>query len=90
MKWVWAVVAGTLLAAGLVYWQGKESRARKPPAPDKAGRVEQPLYRWRDAQGVLHVSDQPPKGQAAERVRLREDQNVVPMTGPAPEPEPSD
>lgn len=44
------------------------------------------LYRWRDGSGVLHISDQPPKGRRYEQVELREEQNIVPMTGPAPEP----
>jgi hypothetical protein len=37
-----------------------------------------PLYRWRDDQGRIQVTDKPPKGRPYEEVRYRADANVMP------------
>ena len=49
-----------------------------PASPDYAPAV----YRWRDEQGVLHVTDTPPKDREYEEVRVDPDTNVVPSTLP--------
>lgn len=95
MRLGWAIVAGLALGGAIGGWNAwQERRARGPgpaaasaPAPE-TGRAQaaRPLYRWRDEAGVLHVTDAPPAGRSFEEVRLREDQNVVTMSGPAPEP----
>ena len=37
------------------------------------------LYRWRDQEGTLHITDKPPEGGIAyETVRYRHDTNIVP------------
>jgi len=92
VKWYAAAAAGALLAAALVYWldyrDARPGRSAAPVAPDTAQDQAPALYRWRDDQGVLQITDRPPSGRPYERVRLREDQNVVPMAPPEPEPAP--
>ena len=45
--------------------------------PDPPGHTK-PLYRWRDDQSRVHITDQPPKGRPYEEVRYRADANVLP------------
>lgn len=40
------------------------------------------VYRWRDAAGVLQVTDTPPADRPFEEVRINPDTNVVPSTLP--------
>gem|GEM_PF-4392387 len=41
------------------------------------------LFRWRDAQGVLHVAQQPPSGgQPYERVEIPLQRNILPLGVP--------
>ena len=42
------------------------------------------LYRWRDDQGRMQITDQPPKGRPYEEVRYRADANVMPGAAPRP------
>ncbi|MEZ5465541.1 MAG: DUF4124 domain-containing protein [Lysobacteraceae bacterium] len=57
---------------------GKPMDPRDDPAsPDYAPAV----YRWKDARGVVHLTDKPPEGQAYETVRVRHDANIVPGIG---------
>ena len=77
-----------MLAA--VWWFGyeqprREARAREVAAREGEGAPAPTLYRWKDAQGVTHISDTPPASGRYETVTVRDDQNVVPMDGPAPE-----
>lgn len=75
MKLAWAIVAG--LALGIVAWW----LAGREPEPDRTaprhgeataaedGQSPAPgLYRWRDSAGVLHVTQEPPKGRRYERI----------------------
>ncbi|WP_166209663.1 DUF4124 domain-containing protein [Cognatiluteimonas telluris] len=75
----WAIVAGALLGAGLAWWlsrepadvvQARQRRAEQAAAATARDAIPS-LYRWRDASGVLHVSDQPPKGRKYERIDAR-------------------
>ena len=84
-------MAGLVLGGGLGWWMlghpgyetGEQKRARVEAARDAA----QPrVYRWRDAHGVLQITDHAPQGHKYEVVDLREDVNVIPMSGPAPAP----
>ncbi|KFN43626.1 DUF4124 domain-containing protein [Arenimonas oryziterrae] len=92
MKLFLAILAGVLLAAGLTWWNRHETprTASDPGAGDETARRDanapHPLYRWRDANGVLQITDQPPKGRHYEKVTLRADQNVISSSAPAPEP----
>jgi hypothetical protein len=94
---VWAIVAGLVLGAGIGWWSLQRERTGGLPgaaapaasAPAAGAPAASPtLYRWRDDAGTLHITDQPPEGRPYEVVRIRDDQNVVPMGGSAPEPEP--
>ena len=89
MRTIHAVLAGIGVAAGIWWWLGHpgyvtETQRRERIAAEQA-KAEPALYRWHDAEGVLHVTSEPPKGRKYERVELREDVNVVPMSPPAEE-----
>jgi hypothetical protein len=53
--------------------------AHKIPSSPSLG---PPLYKWRDAQGRLHVTDTPPADRPYETVRYDPNANVVPSTSP--------
>jgi hypothetical protein len=91
-----AIVAGLLLGGALGWWKlghpGYETRAQ---AEERAARVaaeveaaRPEVYKWRDANGVLQLTDKPPAGRKYEEVVMREDLNVIPMSSPA-EPDPA-
>jgi len=72
----WAVAAGLLLGAGMAWWLSRESpeqaalkqqRAQRAAA-DQARDARPSLYRWRDAGGVLQITDKPPKDRPFERI----------------------
>ena len=90
-----AIVAGLALGAALGWWKlghpgyetADQAQARAVRAEAAADAAKPRLYRWRDRNGVLQLTDTPPKGRKFEVVALREDVNVIPMS-PLPEPEP--
>ncbi len=94
MRIAWAIVAGLALGIGLAYFSPAPPRSAQqthdgqPAHKDAAAKPAHAtaLYRWRNEAGVLQITDRPPKNRPYERVQLREDQNIVPMSGPAPEP----
>lgn len=72
MRLAWAIVLGVAIAALLVWWLGREQAttpmpgdvpATNPSPPEAPRRV---LYRWRDAAGVVQVTDTPPSGRKYE------------------------
>jgi hypothetical protein len=76
MRAVWAIAAGVALGAGLAWHfsreapelsAAKQQRAQQA-ASAQAGDARPSLYRWRDAAGVLHISDQPPDSGKYERI----------------------
>ena len=88
-----ALIAGALILGAVVWWQAGHP-GYETPAQQKA-RVEKlqherdygtgpQLYKWRDAKGVLQITDQPPVGRKYETVSIRQDQNVIPMGGSTP------
>jgi hypothetical protein len=90
-----AVLAGAVILGALVWWQmghpGYETpaqkRARIAKIEHEADYGAGPqLYKWRDAKGVLQITDTPPKGRKFEKVEIRQDLNVVPMGGSEPAP----
>ena len=93
MRAVVAVVAGLALGAGIGWWKlghpgyetadQAQARAVKAEAATEAAKPQ--LYRWRDSNGVLQLTDKPPKHRKFEVVTMREDINVIPMS-PPPEP----
>ena len=89
MRLVHALLAGVVAGGAAGWWwlghPGYETtQQRQQRAAAQAEAAEPKVYRWRDAQGVLHISDTPPTGRKYEKVELREDVNVIPMSEPAP------
>ena len=77
------LLLGLALVGGLAWWAGRErpspaeTDARRHRAERAAAEIAEDarpvLYRWRDTQGVLHVTDTPPKQGKYDRVHLDED-----------------
>ena len=72
----WAILAGILLGGALAWWASRETpeqarakqvRAERAAAAD-AEDARPVLYRWRDADGVLQVTETPPRGRPYERI----------------------
>lgn len=72
----WAILGGILLGGALAWWatrdtpeqtRAKQARAERAAAAD-AEQARPVLYRWRDANGVLQVTDTPPQGRKYERI----------------------
>lgn len=79
MRAGWAIAAGLVLGIGAAWWLSRESPSAEQLKRDRAERAAAAtardatpaLYRWRDAKGVLQVSDKPPKGVHYERIGQR-------------------
>jgi hypothetical protein len=92
IKFGWALAAGVAVGGAVAWWQlghpGWQTMDQKVAAAEQADAAaknarhaaEPALYRWRDANGVLQLTDKPPKGRKYEKVRIREDQNIIPMS----------
>ena len=73
MRLAWAIVAGAVGAGVLAWWLARDD-APSPQAPAAGAAATTPgrsgaaasagpaLYRWRDADGVVQITDIPPKG----------------------------
>lgn len=73
MRLSWAIVGGVLIGAALWWWTTREDREaarieREHKAAAAAEAARPVLYRWRDADGVLQITETPPKGRKYERV----------------------
>ncbi|MFC5570464.1 DUF4124 domain-containing protein [Lysobacter yangpyeongensis] len=73
MRLGWALVCGLALGAAAWWWTTRDEREharieheRKAAAAAEAARPR--LYRWRDDSGVLHITEQPPKGRKYQRI----------------------
>jgi hypothetical protein len=90
-----AIVAGLALGAAVGWWKlghpgyetGEQKAARAEAAAAAVEAARPRLYRWRDANGVLQLTDKPPSGRkyTVVDVDAGADVNVVPMS-PPPEP----
>jgi hypothetical protein len=90
-----AIVAGLALGAALGWWKlghpgyetGPQKAARAQAAAAAAEAARPRLYRWRDARGVLQLTDKPPRGRKYQVVDVDAgaNVNVIPMS-PPPEP----
>ncbi|PZP60861.1 MAG: hypothetical protein DI597_11520 [Pseudoxanthomonas spadix] len=82
MRVVWAVLALLLLGGGLAWWFGHPAR-HVSRAEEARGAPPPSLYRWHDADGVLHITDRPPPaGTAYERIPLDRDSGASRVTAP--------
>ena len=78
--WLIALIA---LGGVIAYWYATPQqtpawiRSWLPGLPEYTG----PVYRWRDDQGRLQVTDQPPWNRPYETVQYRSDANVMPPKG---------
>jgi len=79
MRLGWALLLGLVGGIALAWWLSRESpeaqRGKRERAEQAAGANAEDarpvLYRWRDASGVLQVSDRPPTGYKYERVDVQ-------------------
>jgi hypothetical protein len=71
------IVLGLAGVAALAWYAARDPSDRGPAAERRAAAIEANaaeaadgavLYRWRDANGVLQITDTPPKGRKYERV----------------------
>ena len=77
------LLLGLALVGGLAWWAARdtpspaETEVRRQRADRAAAEMAEDarpaLYRWRDADGVLHVTDTPPKHAAYERIHADTD-----------------
>lgn len=73
MRLSWAIIGGVLIGVGIWWWSTRDARElarieRERKAAVQAEAARPVLYRWRDAHGVLQITEQPPKGRRYERV----------------------
>lgn len=70
------LLAGVALIAALAWWHARETpeqtRLKRERAERAAAEIAEDarpaLYRWRDANGVLQLTDQPPADRRYERI----------------------
>lgn len=85
MRLGWAIVGGIVVGAAIWWWTTREEREharseREHKAAVAAEAARPVLYRWRDASGVLQITEQPPKGRKYQRVD-REPQDGIEVHG---------
>jgi hypothetical protein len=84
VRLAWAIIAGLVLGAGIAWWLSREPAAkteakqrRAEQAATELARDTRPsLYRWRDAAGVLQITDKPPRGRPFERIDRAPDRAI--------------
>ena len=72
MRLGWAIVAGIAVGAAAWWWTTRDEREnarieRERQAAIEAEAARPVLYRWRDANGVLQITEKPPHGKNAGR-----------------------
>ncbi len=73
MRLGWAIVGGVVLGGAVWWWTTRDEREqirieRERQAAAAAEAARPVLYRWRDANGVLQITEQPPKGRKYKRI----------------------
>jgi hypothetical protein len=81
MRLGWAIVGGIALGAAIWWWTTRDEREhvriereRKAAAVAEAARPV--LYRWRDADGVLQITEKPPKGRKYTKVEREPSEGI--------------
>ena len=73
MRPAWAIATGIVGAGALAWWLAREQPPAQASVDDATGAGEQAaptagpppgpsLYRWRDAAGIVQITDIPPRG----------------------------
>ena len=81
MQLRWALLLGLVAGVAVAWWlsrdtpeQARERQARAAQAAAADYEDSRPvLYRWRDDNGALHVTDTAPKGRKYERIPIEPD-----------------
>lgn len=76
MRLGWAIAGGLLVGGTIAWWSTQDSPAQREArqrraesaAAANAEDARPVLYRWHDANGTVHVTDTPPKGQKYQRI----------------------
>ena len=84
MRLAWAIVAGLVLGGGIAWWLSREPAAKSEAkqrraehaAAELARDARPSLYRWRDAAGVLQITDKPPRDRPFERIDRAPDRAI--------------
>ena len=81
MRLGWAIVAGLAVGAAAWWWTTRDEREharveRERQASIEAEAARPVLYRWRDANGVLQITEKPPKGRRYERVEREPNEGI--------------
>jgi hypothetical protein len=77
----WAILAGLAVGAAAWWWTTRDEREqaraqREHQAAIEAEAARPVLYRWRDANGVLQITEKPPKGRRYERVEREPEEGI--------------
>jgi hypothetical protein len=71
-------------AGAYVWWYAPEHLPAEWRRENPRSRDYAPLlYRWKDDQGIVQLTDTPPAGRPYESLRIDPDRNVVPLMSPA-------
>lgn len=78
MRLIWALIVGLAFGIGLAWWLSRdtpEETARKQARAERAAAAmaedaKPVLYRWVDANGVVQLTDRPPKGRKYKKIDM--------------------
>ncbi len=75
MRLAWAILGGLAIGGTAAWWLARQDTPAPAAAtrPAREGQIQvedrtPALYRWRDADGILHITETPPKGHPYERL----------------------
>lgn len=78
MRLTWALIVGLAFGIAVAWWWSRdtpEEAARKQERAERAAAANAEdakpvLYRWVDANGVVQLTDQPPKGRKYKKIDM--------------------
>ncbi len=79
-----ALAVVVIAAAGWAWWRYAPDSlpAFVNKAAPRSPTANPPLYKWRDAKGTIHITDQPPADREFEKIVVDPRTNVVPTVVP--------